>query len=233
MASILQYEQGELIKSADHNVTQRNGVIFSKPIHSTESEGTGTVSVYTLSDFEMEQSIFVGLKLKLLIDTNSAGNSFYIKINSVNYSVTGNVKSGNVYNLICLKTTNDLGEDIYSFIVEKSGGGLETVTTLWSGTQPYFDGDYMAFTMNDVLAGVTGGILVIKNNLNNRALDYAIPVASLLSGYDMQLPYYSGGQYPLILIFNIKRQNDDLIFTSATYTGGASPADILEIQLIQ
>lgn len=228
MASILQYEQGELIKSADHNVTQRNGVIFSKPIHSTENEGSGTVSVYTLSDFTMEQSMFEGLKLKLLIDTDSSGDSFYIKINSVNYSVSGNVKSGNVYNLVSIEEAG-----VFKFQIEKSGGGLDTVTTLWSGTQPYMNGDYVDLTISNVLTGITGGLLVIKNDFSNYPLNYIVPVASLISGYDMQLCYFFGQSGAFVLIFNIIRQNDDLIFSSSTYTTMPYPADILEIQLIQ
>ena len=126
MAVMKKYEQGALIKSLDHNLTQRNGVIFSKPEYSVVSQA----SVYNLKDFEMEQEIFEGLKLKLLIDTDSMGDSFSIKINDSNYPVSGKFEAGNIYNLVCVKSTNDLNEDIYSFEIEKSGGGASFVTII-------------------------------------------------------------------------------------------------------
>ena len=124
MAIIKQYVQGDIIKAEDHNLTQRNGVIFSKPVYSVVSQQ----SVYSLNDFVMEQSIFEGLKLKLLIDTDSLTDNSFISIKNTNYPVNEAFKSGNVYNLVCVKSTNDLNEDVYSFIVEKSGGGASFAT---------------------------------------------------------------------------------------------------------
>lgn len=126
MAIIKKYVQGELIKAEDHNLTQRNGVIFSKPVYSVVSGA----SVYALSDFVMEQEIFEGLKLKLLIDTDSVGEEFSIKIKDTNYPLAGKFQAGNVYNLVCIKTINDLNQDIFSFIIEKSGGGLKFTTII-------------------------------------------------------------------------------------------------------
>lgn len=118
MAIVKQYVQGEIIKAEDHNLTQRNGVIFSKPVHSVVSQQ----SVYSLNDFTMEQSIFEGLKLKLLIDTDSLTDNSFISIKNTNYPINEVFKTGNIYNLVCVKTTSDLGENNFSFIVEKSGG---------------------------------------------------------------------------------------------------------------
>lgn len=118
MATIKQYVQGDLIKAEDHNTTQKNGVIFSKPTHTVVSQQ----SVYSLNDFTLEQPIFEGLKLKLLIDTDSLTDNSFISIKTTNYPVNEAFKVGNIYNLVCIKTTNDLGENNFSFIVEKTGG---------------------------------------------------------------------------------------------------------------
>ena len=114
MALVKKYVQGELIKSADHNETQKNGAIFSKPVYSVVSGA----SVYTLSDFTMEQEIFEGLKLKLYIDTNSLGSQLSIKIGDVNYPITASFKADNIYNLVYLNN---------QFVVEKAGGGGQTI----------------------------------------------------------------------------------------------------------
>lgn len=102
-------QQGDTIKAEDHNEIQKNGVIFSKPVYSFE----GQINNYTLSDFTLEQEIFEGLKLKLLIDTDSVSDTCTIKINEIIYPVNEKFKAGNLYNLVYV---ND------QFMVEKNGG---------------------------------------------------------------------------------------------------------------
>ena len=115
MAKCYELIQGERILSAVHNDIQTNGVFFSTP---TLSE-VGTVSIYTLDDFDLEQTIFEGLKLKLNITQTATKSQIIIRIKNVDYQINDSFIAGNIYNLVY---TNN------NFIVEKSGGGGSGLT---------------------------------------------------------------------------------------------------------
>ena len=231
MAVMKKYEQGALIKTLDHNLTQRKGVIFSKPEYSVVSQA----SVYNLKDFKMEQEIFEGLKLKLLIDTDSMGDSFSIKINDSNYLVFGKFEAGNVYNLLCVKTVNDLGEESFSFIIEKSGGGgISTTTNLWTGQQPFLDsGDFMDLTFENILSGVNSGLLKISTSSGqNLKVDILIPAVYLETSFYTQIPIYQG-QSSMPFYLKVFKEGNNLRLTNDNYTVYPQNAFFTSIDLIQ
>lgn len=210
MALVKKYIQGELIKSEDHNLTQRNGVIFSNPVY---SEVSGA-SVYTLSDFTMEQEIFEGLKLKLYIDTNSLGSQLSIKIGDVNYPITASFKADNIYNLVYLNN---------QFVVEKAGGGgLSNINTLWTGSVSLMNGDFINVTLSNILINVeNAGMLIIRiQNANGTIFDTQIPAATFKNNtnYKTYIPFFQGQATGMVYV-EVSRTNNDLVLKNSIYTG--------------
>lgn len=110
MSKMYNLIQGDKILAEVHNDIQTNGVFFSKP---TLSE-VGSISIYDLEDFVMEQTFVDGIKLKLLIAQTATKSQVVIRINGNTYNVDEQFIAGNVYNLVY---------SAGNFIVEKSGGG--------------------------------------------------------------------------------------------------------------
>jgi hypothetical protein len=214
------FQQGDTINAEDHNEIQKNGVVFSKPVYSFENQ----ISTYTLSDFTLEQEIFEGLKLKLLIDTDTESSTCAIKINETVYSVNEKFTTGNLYNLVYVNN---------QFMVEKSGGGLFTIKNLWTGQQDFFNnGDFMDVTLPNILSSVTSGILILRTVSQNYKQDIMIPVASLLNTYNVAYPAFVN-QTTGIFFFQVSRENDDLKLVAPDYTVYMSESYFTAIDLVQ
>ena len=218
-------EQGDVISAEDHNEIQHNGVIFSKPTYSLEGE----ISVYSLDDFIMEQEIFTGLKLKLLIDTDSVGDKLNLIIAGNTYEVEAKFLSENVYNLVYWNE---------KFIVEQSGGGsgggLSKIISLWTGRQPFFEsGDFMDITFSDILFPVKAGLLTIEVSIGEGLMDSVIvPVSCLEIGFNTSVPIYMG-QSTGTFYMKFFREANSLRITNNVYTVYPQNAFITNISVVE
>ena len=144
MSKMYNLVQGEKILAEVHNDIQTNGVFFSKP---TLSE-IGTVSIYTLDDFDMEQAFVDGIKLKLFIEQTATKSQVVIKINDNTYNINEQFVGGNIYNLVY---------NAGNFIVEKTGGGsgpsLSEITDFIFPKGSIYTTTESTFDPNGVFAG--------------------------------------------------------------------------------
>ena len=160
-------QQGDTIKAEDHNEIQKNGVIFSKPVYSFENQ----ISTYTLSDFTLEQEIFEGLKLKLLIDTDTESSTCTIKINEIVYLIDEKFTAGNLYNLVYVNN---------QFMVEKSGGGVvfRTIIDQDINVTPTSGMTSSGINIPDSDYSLINIVLTYQDNYQNQDVDVQIGVVT-------------------------------------------------------
>ena len=103
-------DQGDIIKAEDINLIQQNGTIFTNTTPVT-TLGAG-IDGYELIDYENEQDIFVGLKLKVLITKTNLYDNPKLTKNNIIYDT---VKSSNEQ-LISIQAGDLVKNKVYDFI---------------------------------------------------------------------------------------------------------------------
>lgn len=94
----------------------------------------------------------------------------------------------------------------------------ESVTTIFEGHAPLFQGDFVDCTISGVLANVSKGTIVVTVGSDQENwFDIAIPVMALPDGFGLDIPS-NNTQWGTLLLINVKKQGDDLYFSSITYT---------------
>lgn len=114
-------ETGDIIKAEDINAIQQNGTVVTKTTPNS-SLGTG-IDGYELVDYENEQGLFEGLKLKVFISkTNQYDN---VKLTK-NEEVYATLKSLNE-NLVSIKAGDLLKNKYYDFVYQNNAFILQNV----------------------------------------------------------------------------------------------------------
>ena len=127
-------QQGDMIEADDINNIQKNGVIFSEPLYK-DNLGTG-IEGYDMSDFTIEQDMFNGLKVRLLIPETNLYENPKIIVNSQIYDTQksekesfttvkkGDLVKNKIYDFVylnskfTLQSENRAGENTYGTITE-------------------------------------------------------------------------------------------------------------------
>lgn len=114
-------QQGDAIKATDINLIQQNGTIVTKTIPD-DSLGQG-IDGYELVDYENEQGLFEGLKLKVFITKTNLYNNVKLTKNGDVYNT---VKSLNE-SLVSLKSGDLLKNKYYDFVYQNNAFILQNV----------------------------------------------------------------------------------------------------------
>lgn len=235
-------EPGTNIDADLINLLQKNTVIDVKceTITSTEVNSNLLIELDGINEF----SIFQGMKIILLLKENSDYNK-PIQLNFTDNDEENGKYPVKVYSSGELTSLNNLPKGIYhmifiddTFIVTSSHGGDSSgssKTVLWEGRQPLADGDFVNCRLSSIFSQndpKSSNLIINITTPSNFSVDILIPVSMLeSSGFNITIPS-SNGQFSSFLVSNVKRVNNDLVFSSGTYTTYPGGFIITKVTLI-
>ena len=247
----LEFEPGLITESGTNidadliNLIQKNTFIDLKceKLENTEVNSNLQVELEGINTF----SVFQGMKIILLMNLDSVFDK-PLQISFIDNNEESNKYPIKLYNNGHLETLNNMPKGIYqliyidnSFIVISSGSESKqeqnSSIILWQGTKYIADGDYVNCNLENIFASVNiDNCMLVINIVHDYGVcvDIMIPSATLtFGGFNIAIPVLTQQNESASILSNVKRINDDLIFTSDTYTVYPGSHYISKVTLIK
>ena len=237
-------EPGTNIDADLINLLQKNTILDLKceTVETTEVNSNLEIEIEGINEF----SVFQGMKIILLMNTNSSsGKPVQLKFTDNNEE--NGIYPIKIYNNGVLETLNNMPKGIYqfifiddSFILISSGSGQQEEENireiLWQGSQTIANGDFISCTLDNILPPVNSKDYTLIINIthsNGLNVDIMVPSSGLLfTGFNITIPNIMQGQVAFLLA-TVKRNNNSLVLSGTRYTALPTSYYINQVTLIK